>query len=106
MTGEQFVKLCHEEKEAMLSRYFEDSAETLVGDKIKALYKKDVSKKELSELINSVLEESFYTLLMGIEGEASLGGVQNAYKLYDEEGNLLNEFGEIEAAAFEYFMEK
>lgn len=28
------------------------------------------------------------------------------YKIYDEENNLLNECGEIEEAAFKYFMEE
>ena len=58
------------------------------------------------ELLNLVLNENYYTLLLGLDGEAALGNVQNAYKLYDEEGNLLNECGEIEEVAYRYFMEK
>ena len=52
------------------------------------------------------IDEKYYTLLLGLDGEAALGNVQNAYKLYDEDGNLLNECGEIEEAAYRYFMEK
>lgn len=61
---------------------------------------------ELYELLNLVLNENYYTLLLGLDGEAALGNVQNAYKLYDEDGNLLNECGEIEEAAYRYVMEK
>lgn len=56
-------------------------------------------------MLNLVLNENYYTLLLGLDGEAALGNVQNAYKLYDEDGNLLNERGEIEEAAYRYFME-
>ena len=42
----------------------------------------------------------------GLDGEASLGNTQITYKLYDEKGNLLNECGELEAAAYRYFVEE
>ena len=48
----------------------------------------------------------YYTLLLGLDGEASLGNTQITYKLYDENGNLLNECGELEAAAYRYFVEE
>ena len=69
-------------------------------------FEKGIEKDELYELLNLVLNENYYTLLLGLDGEAALGNVQNAYKLYDEDGNLLNECGEIEEAAYRYFMEK
>ena len=51
-----------------------------------------------------MLKESYYTLLLGLDGGCSLGNKQVTYKLYDEEGNLLNECGEIEESAYSYFM--
>ena len=106
MTGEQFVKLCYDEKEAFLSEYSRDGAQTIVAEKLRSLFEKGIEKDELYELLNLVLNENYYTLLLGLDGEAALGNVQNAYKLYDEDGNLLNECGEIEEAAYRYFMEK
>ena len=106
MTGEQFVKLCYDEKEAILSEYFRDGSQTIVAEKLRSLFEKGIGKDELYELLNLVLNENYYTLLLGLDGEAALGNVQNAYKLYDEDGNLLNECGEIEEAAYRYFMEK
>lgn len=47
-----------------------------------------------------------HNLLLGLDGEASLGNTQITYKLYDENGNLLNECGELEAAAYRYFVEE
>lgn len=106
MTGEQFVKLCYDEKETILSEYFRDGSQTMVAEKPRSLFEKGIGKDELYELLNLVLNENYYTLLLGLDDEAAVGNVQNAYKLYDEDGNLLNECGEIEEAAYRYFMEK
>lgn len=64
------------------------------------------SKDDLYEIVSLILNETYYLLLLALDGEASLGGMQMSYKIYDEEQNLLNECGEIEAVAFEYFMEE
>lgn len=58
------------------------------------------------ELISFVLNENYYNLLLALDGEVALGGKQVCYELFDEEKNLLNACGEIEEAAFRYFMEK
>ena len=104
MTGEQFVKLCFEEKVSVLEEYFEQSTCTEVGEKLRLLIANGTSKEDLYELISAVLNETYYSLLLALDGETSLGGTQMTYKIYDEERNLLNECGEIEAAAYEYFM--
>lgn len=51
--------------------------------------------------MDSVLKEAFYTMLLGLEGEASLGASQEMYKIYDEEDNLVED---IEGYAFDAFM--
>lgn len=106
MTGEEFVKLCFAEKEDILKEYFAQNTQTEVGKKIYSLIESGTSRDALYELIALVLNENYYTLLLALDGEASLGGKQVSYKLFDEEKNLLNECGEIEEAAFRYFMEK
>lgn len=100
MTGEQFVKLCYEEKKTILAEYFNPNSSSVVGKKISAITEQGISKDDLYDLLNLVLKENYYTLLLGLDGEASLGNTQITYKLYDENGNLLNECGELEAAAF------
>ena len=39
MTGEEFVKLCYEEKEDVLKEYFAQSTCTEVGEKIRLLWR-------------------------------------------------------------------
>lgn len=106
MTGEQFVKLCYEEKEAILTGYFNPNSQTAVSKKISALIGQGISKDDLYDLLHLVLKENYYTLLLGLDGEAALGSEQISYKLYDEDGTLLNECGELEAAAYRYFIEE
>ena len=106
MTGEQFVKLCYEEKKNILAEYFNPNYSSVVGKKISAITEQGISKDDLYDLLNLVLKENYYTLLLGLDGEASLGNTQMTYKIYDENGNLLNECGELEAAAYRYFVEE
>ncbi|WP_181858425.1 hypothetical protein [Winogradskyella arenosi] len=49
------------------------------------------------------MTDVFYTILLGLDGCASIGGIQETYELKDENGNQLN--GEIEGYAYEYFQE-
>lgn len=106
LTGEKFVELCFREKEDMLSDYFSSDSQTAVASIINELAANGADKAALHELVNSVLNESFYTLLLALDGETSLSGEQICYKLFDEEANLLNECGEIEEAAYRFFMEE
>ena len=59
------------------------------------------SKFEVKELVDSVMNEVFYTILLGLDGETSLGDVQMQYKVYDETDNLLDG---IESYAYDSFM--
>ena len=47
----------------------------------------------------------FTAFLLGLDGENSIGNTQHTYKIYDEEGNLISNCGELEASAYEYFHE-
>lgn len=105
MTAEAFVKAVKEDKENTLAMYFSDDVETKVGNLIKDIIKCGASKEKVYELINQVLNENCYSLLLALDGEVSLGNTQIAYKLYDEDDNELTGSGEIESIAFELFME-
>lgn len=105
MTGKDFVELCHTEKESILESYFAEDGESEVAAMIKELINDGLNKDNLYKLVNTVMTDSYYTLLLGIDGACSLGDKQITYKLYDEEGKHLNPCGEIEENAYQYFME-
>lgn len=85
----------------MLKIYFDKEKETQVGNQIKNIVSKGISSDEVKNLIDSVMNEVFYTILLGLAGETSLGDVQMQYKVYDENDNLLDG---IESYAYESFM--
>lgn len=104
MTAEEFVRAVKEEKNDTVEMYFSDDAETQVGQMIRDLIKDGAPKEKLRDLVDAVLNEHCYSLLLAIDGEASLGNIQQQYKLYDEDNNELTGSGEIESEAFEQFM--
>ncbi|MFJ1365261.1 hypothetical protein ACILDU_02295 [Capnocytophaga canimorsus] len=104
MNAEEFVALCFQEKESTLQEYFNTGSQTKVSKIINALIKSGMQKNDLYALVDLILSETYYTLLLGLDGEASLGNKQVGYKIFDEKGNLLNERGEIEVAAFKHFI--
>ena len=57
----------------------------------------------MKEIVDGILTDDFYTILLGLDGCANIGGLQVDYEIYDEDGNLLTGFGEIQAEAGEYF---
>ena len=106
MNGKDFVKLCFEEKDNSLKQYFDDSYKTEVGKRINTLIENGASKEELYEMIDLVLKETYYTLLLALDGDASLGGKQLSYELLNQDGNVINQCGVIEAEAYKYFVEE
>ena len=66
---------------------------------------KSCFEEQLKEVIDTLLTDVFYSVLLGLDGESSIGNTQQTYKIYDEEGNLISDCGELEASAYEYFHE-
>ena len=63
MTGEQFVKLCFDEKESILKEYFDENTSTEVGVRIRSLLSEGASRDALYEMVSLVLNETYYSLL-------------------------------------------
>lgn len=104
MTAEEFVKAAKEEKQTTMSIYFSDDSETKVGQMIQKLINMGISKEFLFRFVNNILNENYYNFMLALDGEASLGGIQMMYKLFDEDGNELTGSGNIESEAFKQFI--
>ncbi len=63
-----------------------------------------MTAEEVVKAVKKKSNESYYNLLLALDGESSLGGIQMMYQLFDDEGNELTAFGDIEIEAFEQFM--
>ena len=106
MTGEEIVRLCFAEKESILREYCSPETESTVGAMVRDLVRAGADQETLHKLLDLVLTENWYRILLALDGSASLGGEQMTYEVRDEDGNILNECGELEAAAWDMFMEK
>ena len=104
MNAEEFVALFKKDKDYMLNEYL-NSGGTLVNSLINELKLDEKQKKTFSLLLNTVLTDVFYSILLGLDGAANIGGVQQPYKIYDDNNNLIAEYGDLEAAAYEAFHE-
>ena len=102
MTAEEFVKAFYQERQSLIDTYFDADSKSDVSELIQSLNFDDKGTERIRQILNSSLRDTFYTILLGLDGEANIGGKQILYKLFDEENNELTG-GEIEAFAYEYF---
>ncbi len=104
MSTEEFVKAFYVEKQDFLKEYLSKNPESEVGQLIKSLSLTDQQTEIMKKIMNNSLTDAFYTILLGLDGSASIGGIQETYDLKDEKGNQLS--GDIEGYAYDYFQEK
>ena len=105
MRAKEFVEMCYEEKEIQLKEYMNRN-ESLVAKLKNELALSNKQEKILYELLDTVLTDTYITLLYALDGTASLGnGKQENFKLYGEDRNLVFNSGELEIATYEAFYE-
>ena len=105
MRAKEFAEMCYEEKEIQLKEYMNGN-ESLVEKLKNELALSNKQEKILYELLDTVLTDTYITLLYALDGTASLGnGKQENFKLYGEDGNLVFNSGELEIATYEAFYE-
>lgn len=61
--------------------------------------------QQLREMLDVFTTDALYTLLLGLDGSAAVGGDQRHYTLLDEDGSVIAEEGDLEAAAYAWFHE-
>lgn len=107
MTTEEFVKNFYLEKQNIFNSSFDTQSEhrTLISTKIEELNLNDIETEKFKKIISYLLDDTFYTILLGLDGSSSIGDSQELFKIYDEEDNLISEGGDLEGYAYEYFHE-
>ncbi|BFO68296.1 hypothetical protein NK356_20665 [Chryseobacterium sp. S0630] len=105
MSPEEFVKNFYLEKQNILDSSFDYQMEykSMTSIKIEELNLDEIQTKKLKEIVSGLLTDTFYTILLGLDGSASIGGIQESFKIYDENDNLLSTHGDLEGYAYEYF---
>ena len=105
MTSDEFAKNFYLEKLNILKSYFEEQPQypSAVNAKIKEMVLSNTQQEQLKEVIDTLLTDVFYSVLLGLDGENSIGNTQQTYKIYDEVGYLISNCGELEASDYQYF---
>ena len=103
MTAKEFVENFKLEKDSLLKEFTNIESQTEVQKLIQSMKLNEEQAEFLKEVLNSTLLDTFYTILLGLDGCSMIGESQQLYEIKDENGNLLS--GEIEGYAYEYFHE-
>lgn len=103
MDAEQFVENWVRLKAELLDSFMDVDEGADVAEMIKAMKLSPSQNAQLRTVIDAVLRDTMYSLLLGLDGAASIGDDQQTYAIRDEDGNLVSEDGELEAAAWEAF---
>ncbi len=105
MNSEEFVTLFYKEKENYFKECIkEKEPEFLVAELIKSLELKENQKPIMNKIVDTILTDIFYSILLGLEGAASIGGIQERYSIKGDDGEEIND-GDIGGYAYEYFQE-
>jgi hypothetical protein len=102
MSTDEFVNCFVDERNSMVQRYFDADGTTAVGTMISSLQLDSDKLGVLRQIIDGVLGDAFYNVLLALDGEASLGGRQIQYHLSDDSGEELTG-GDLEGVAWEAF---
>lgn len=105
MNATEFANACYQEKEKQLAHYM-NKGDSMVGALREKMNLSEEQQKILCKLLDTALVDTYITLLYALDGETSLGNCQQEiFKLYGEDGELISDCGELEAAGYEVFYE-
>ncbi|SHH67404.1 hypothetical protein [Flavobacterium defluvii] len=102
MTPEEFVKGFYLEKKSLMNDAFNKDSKSSVSTLITELNLDSANNEKIKRIISTLLTDAFYTILLGLDGAASIGDEQHMYKILDENDNEISG-GEIESYAYDYF---
>jgi hypothetical protein len=106
LEADNFARNFYLERKVILSDIFNFKQEqrTYVSRKIENLHLNEEMQEKFKHIISVLLTDTFYTILLGLDGEHSFGeNQQEFFKIFNEKGNLISNCGELEAAAYDYF---
>ena len=104
MTPQDFARIFVAHKSDLFAAYSESGSETAVGNML-STFSNETERERVLAIIDDVLTDSLYSVLLGLDGAGSIGGTQQAYSIQSENGEsvLSAGSGELEGAAYEAF---
>ena len=103
MNAQQFVSHWIELKAELLEAFLGEQSKAEVAVQLQRLGLKSEQSELLRGAVDGMLRDTMYTLLLGLDGAASIGSNQQRYSIADENGNVISNCGELEAEAWRQF---
>lgn len=103
MDAKTLVANCKKQKDHYLHCLLGD--QTQVGQQLQALALTAQQKAQVLAVIDGALTDQLYSLLLGLDGAASIGDEQHDFALYNEAGEAISGSGELEAQAYAQLIE-
>jgi hypothetical protein len=101
MSAADFASLCRQERDSMLAAYAMPNGQTEVARHLEAAALNGVQREHVAKALETALTDAFYTILLALDGAASLGGKQQVYRVLAENGRTISSGdGTLEAAAY------
>src|SRR5215813_76572 len=91
-----FVEACKRERDAMLAQYGDPDSGSAVSIRLTAAKLDARQRRDVLAAIDVALTDAYYTMLLGLTGASSLGGIQQQYRLADESGHTLSPSGDAD----------
>lgn len=107
MTAEDFVLNFYKERQEIINNSFDFRKElrSYVSTKIQDLNLDEEQTEKFKHIISTLLTDTFYQILLGLDGSTSIGNNQEIYKIIVENDLIISECGDIEGEAYEIFCE-
>jgi enolase len=99
MTSEEFAELFRRERDAICASYSKAEPTTEVGALLESLKLSAESRDVVNRAIRTVVTDTLYSVLLALDGAASLGDVQERYTILGPDGEPLD--GDLESAAYD-----
>ncbi len=103
LTPEEFVAELVTLKDGLVREYLESPNLHAGGAALDAIGLSGEQRAAVGGVLDAILKDALYTVLLALDGEATLGSRQIPYKLLDGAGNELS--GLLEGPAYEAFQE-
>ena len=104
MDAKTFAANWAKQKDELIDEFLSPESKCRVQELVDGLKLDSKQLTQLRAVLDAALTDTMYGLLLGLDGEASIGGDQRTYRIMDADNEeLIADEGELEAAAYESF---
>lgn len=90
-------------KSDLLSVFMGEQGESVIATQIRNMALTVDQTEQLRNVLDGVLRDTMYSLLLGLDGASSIGRDQQAFQILDERGMAVSSCGELEEQAWKRF---